>query len=286
MANAQATAGRAKVAVSKSTEAVADVSKQMASAEGALHAIDVVALETRMLAASQHPAMAEPEAPGPDVASALEEYELSARKLQDCEGRLHAAKGQLELVGGHAVAERLARQEEVVALARQEYEEKELTGRAALHLLNEIKVVEAEATSSLGRTLAGPVTQMLQELTGGRYGMVEFATDLTAAGVSAAGAARDLDQLSVGTKEQLATLVRLAIAAQLQTALVLDDQLVHGDTERLQWFRDRLCKSAQERQHQMVVITCRLGDYLPRERSGDAYSVDIVDLLAVIDASA
>ena len=193
-------------------------------------------------------------------------------------------KGQLHLVGGHAVAERLARQEEIVAFARQEYEDRELTERAALHLLSAIRAAEAEATSNLGRTLAGPVTEMLKQLTGGRYGAVEFATDLTAGGVAAAGASRELEYLSVGTREQIATLVRLAIAAQLQTALVLDDQLVHSDTERLQWFRDRLCASARERQHQIIVITCRPGDYLPPEGEDIADPVHVVDLSTVVDA--
>jgi hypothetical protein len=61
-----------------------------------------------------------------------------------------------------------------------------------------------------------------------------------------------MECLSVGTREQFAPLVRLAIAAQLQTALVLDAQLVHSDTARLQWFRERLCTSARDRQHQIV----------------------------------
>src|SRR5207247_5766540 len=53
--------------------------------------------------------------------------------------------------------------------------------------------------------------------------------------------ARQLEQLSVGTREQLATLLRLAIAGYLHTAVVLDDQLVHSDSERLGWFSERLC---------------------------------------------
>lgn len=285
LVHAKAKVERATAAVSAAAAMLADASTQVASTEGALNAIDTVALEARLLAASQHPAFAEAEVAGPDVASAREAHELSAKQLHDCEGRLNAAKGQLHLVGGHAVAERLARQEEIVAMARQEYEDRELTERAALHLLNEIKAAEAEATSNLGRTLAGPVTEMLKQLTGGRYGAIEFATDLTAGGISAAGATREMESLSVGTREQIATLVRLAIAAQLQTALVLDDQLVHSDTERLQWFRDRLCASARDRQHQIVVITCRPGDYLPPEGADIADPVHVVDLSTVVDAS-
>ena len=127
---------------------------------------------------------------------------------------------------------------------------------------------------------------MLKQLTGGRYGGDRVRHGPDRRGVSAAGASRELECLSVGTKEQIATLVRLAIAAQLQTALVLDDQLVHSDTERLQWFRDRLCASARDRQHQIVVITCRPGDYLPPDGADTAYPVNVVDLSAVVDVSA
>ena len=117
---------------------------------------------------------------------------------------MNEAKGQLRLVGGHAVAERLARQEEVVAFVRQEYEEKELTERAALRLLNEIRAAEAEATSNLGRTLAGPVTEMLKHLTGGRYGAVEFTTDLTAGGIQPPGrrVSWNTSPLAPGTSSQ------------------------------------------------------------------------------------
>ena len=124
---------------------------------------------------------------------------------------------------------------------------------------------------------------MLKQLTGGRYGAIEFATDLTAGGVSAAGARRELDCLSVGTKEQIATLVRVAIAAQLQTVVLLDDQLVHSDTERLQWFRDRLCASARDRQHQIIVFTCRPGDYAAPDAPDGSDSVNVVDLMAVVN---
>lgn len=284
LVEARASVERATVALSAAASSLADASTQVASTEGALNAIDTRALETRLQIAVSHPAFAESEASGPGLAAALELHESAAKRLHDCEGRLNEAKGQLHLVGGHAVSHRLTRQEEVVALARQEYEDRELTERAALHLLNEIRNAEADATSNLGRSLAGPVAEMLKGLTGGRYGAVEFATDLMAGGVAAAGASRALDSVSVGTREQIATLVRLAIAAQLQTALVLDDQLVHSDTERLQWFRERLSASARDRQHQIVVITCRPGDYVSASGADGADPVHVVDLSAVVDA--
>lgn len=263
-------------------EAMSEIKKEIASVEGELKAIDRAGLKAQLEAASQDPSFEEPDVVGPAVGDAAEAHKVARARLSVCEGRLNEAKGQLHLVGGHVVAERLARQEEVVKFARQEYEEKELIEWAALRLLNEIKAAEAEVTSHLGRSLAGPVTKMLEELTDGHYGPVEFTTELAAGRVVAAGAQRDLSDLSVGTREQLATLIRLAIAAQLQTSLVLDDQLVHSDTGRLSWFRERLRTSAHDHQHQVVVFTCRPGDYVSAEASEPECSVNVVDLRSVV----
>jgi hypothetical protein len=75
----------------------------------------------------------------------------------------------------------------------------------------------------------------------------------------------------------VATLIPLAIAAHLQTAVVLDDQLVHSDGQRLKWFRQRLGSSVREHCHQVIVFTCRPDDYLPTGEAADD-SVEVVDL--------
>ncbi len=66
--------------------------------------------------------------------------------------------------------------------------------------------------------------------------------------------------MSVGTREQLSTLYRLSLAEYLQATVVLDDQLVQSDDSRIDWFRSLL----NEKSHifQIVVFTCRPGDYL------------------------
>jgi hypothetical protein len=73
-----------------------------------------------------------------------------------------------------------------------------------------------------------------------------------------------LGALSVGTRNQLATLIRLTIADQLRTAIVLDDHLVHTDPTRLGWFRDVLMKTALRAQ--VIVLTCRPEDYLSKDQ--------------------
>jgi uncharacterized protein YhaN len=89
-----------------------------------------------------------------------------------------------------------------------------------------------------------------------------------------------LGHVSVGTREQLATLLRLAIAGYLQTAVVLDDQLVHSDTGRLEWFKRCLRESARNHDHQVIVFTCRPGDYLASDGTDDG--VTAIDLTAFV----
>ena len=57
---------------------------------------------------------------------------------------------------------------------------------------------------------------------------------------------------------------------------MLDDQLVHSDPERQQWFRDALQASVRDFAHQVIVLTCRPEDYgvMPDNQS-DANAVDL-----------
>ena len=73
----------------------------------------------------------------------------------------------------------------------------------------------------------------------------------------------ELEVLSVGTREQLATLLRVTVASQIGSAVVLDDQLTQSDPARLQWFKNALRQAAAT--SQIVVVTCRPFDYLGAE---------------------
>ena len=89
--------------------------------------------------------------------------------------------------------------------------------------------------------------------------------------------------MSVGTRDQLATLIRLTLAAQLQSVLVLDDQLAHSDTDRMEWFRQRLRNSSIDNQHQIVVITCRCEDYVDQPQHEGVTVIDMADRIRPID---
>ena len=87
--------------------------------------------------------------------------------------------------------------------------------------------------------------------------------------------------LSVGTRDHLATLVRLAIALQLESTIVLDDHLVHSDVTRLAWFREALANTAAKTQ--VVVLTCRPLDYVPEDSLPVTGAMKNADGIRVID---
>ena len=79
------------------------------------------------------------------------------------------------------------------------------------------------------------------------------------------GATEAFDSLSVGAREQLAVLVRLAFATLLAEregeapCLILDDALVYADEGRFETMKAILQRAAREMQ--IIVLTCRPRDY-------------------------
>jgi uncharacterized protein YhaN len=197
------------------------------------------------------------------VAAADNALARARQALTEHREDLHKAEGALTRVGGAQLQDRLQQTQEALETARTT--ERELrTDADSWKLLREaLTQAETEESEHLGVALGRPVGERLKELTGGRYREVSFDQHMTATRVKAEGATPDaevLEALSVGTRHQLATLVRLTIASQLKSAIVLDDHLVHTDPARLGWFRDVLRKTALDTQ--VLVFTCRPEDYL------------------------
>jgi hypothetical protein len=210
--------------------------------------------------------------------------------LKACEGSLNEVRGKLELVAGRVGLERIEEEQEAVQRAREHTEDQELNYEASKHLLESLEAAETKRSSHLGRCLAAPVTARFLALTGDLYAHVNLDPDLRLEGFVAAGGEHRVEELSVGTREQLATIVRLAIAAQLKTAVLLDDQLVHSDSGRIEWFRKQVRNSVREHDHQVIVMTCRLSDYAvddeilghEGEPSTNGPSLTVINILDVV----
>jgi DNA repair exonuclease SbcCD ATPase subunit len=198
-----------------------------------------------------------------DEVNAAKNAEGAVRlELDSIDREIHRAHGALEQVGGAVARERLRDATEAFELAQQQEREIEADYEAWKLLLDQMKEADAAQASNLGLAIAPAIASRFQALTDRRYETVRLTAALGMEGVVVAGAVRSSERISVGTREQLSTLYRLALAEYLQTAVVLDDQLVQSDEIRMGWFRALL----KEKSHsfQIIVFTCRPRDYLEK----------------------
>jgi hypothetical protein len=215
-----------------------------------------------------------------DVQRARDDLERRRAELEAIERDLQAAHGALTQVGGLVVAEKEEELRQAVAAARDRQRQVEVDAGAWRLLAEVLRQAERTGARHLGRVLGDEVGRRFADLTGQRYGTLELDPGLQTLGVQAGGGRRGVGALSAGTREQLATLLRLAIAESLQSAIVLDDHLVQTDPERLGWFLGSLEQASSK--VQVIVVTCRQRDYRRATAEGSATSVQWVDLDAQI----
>jgi hypothetical protein len=200
-----------------------------------------------------------------DLTAAEALHEQTLADFHGTDKELQKARGQLEFVGGIVLRDQRDQEFEALEGLRKTGEDLELEYKATKRLLDVLKEEEVKIAAHLGQSLAKPVTEIFSEFTSGRYAQIVLDPGLRFRSVMAKGDERELASLSVGTRDQLATFVRLALAAHLKSVIVLDDQLAQSDPQRLVWFRDRLRESVRDHEHQIIVITCRPLDYLHPE---------------------
>ena len=188
---------------------------------------------------------------------------------------LSTAQGALGQVGGQRIEEQAAQaQEALAALTRREHELEVEYGGWKL-LLDTLTEAEREDASHLGDALVKPVSERMTALTHGRYSEVGIGPQLDATGIRLGDDERSFDDVSVGTREQIALLLRLAIAEALGSFVILDDHLTQSDPGRMAWIRELLGEAAQK--IQVVVMTCHPDAYLAGETVGKVHAVDLTE---------
>jgi len=213
-----------------------------------------------------------------DLRVALDAKTMAESELSAIQREIERTHGALEQVGGAVARERLRDAVDAFELAERQEREIEAEYDAWSLLLDQMKQADAAQASNLGQTLAPAIAGRFETLTQRRYESVRLTAQLGTEGVVVAGAVRSTQRISVGTREQLSTLYRLALAEYLSTTVVLDDQLVQSDATRMDWFRALLAEKA--RSFQIVVFTCRPGDYLkpsPKTPKGKSAHMDTDD---------
>jgi hypothetical protein len=248
------------------TTAIAEHAKQVGRLDALQRqraAEDLAAAENKLRdAMDRHAAVPVPEriVTEAEVLTARTVMASARLALEGVAREIHEAHGALQQVGGAVARERLRDAIEAFELAERTEREIEADYEAWLLLLDQMKQADAAQASNIGQALAPAIASRFEELTQRRYETVRLTAQLGTEGVVVAGALRATERISVGTREQLSTLYRMAMAEYLRTTVVLDDQLVQSDGTRMDWFRALLGEKAHS--FQIVVFTCRQGDYL------------------------
>lgn len=260
-------------------EAVARASGNLEARRTQAERLDLEAAETKVERIAERLAgIPTPGAPASqdDVEAAETDVKAAGRAVADKQGEILRAQGGLEQVGGAVVREQQEELDRALQIALEREHRVEVEYEAWRLLAETLREVESSDGAHLGKALSGPLGERFRALTGGRYGGLAIGQELKldVHGVEASGQLRPFDALSVGTRDQLATLFRLCIAEQLCSAIVLDDHLSQSDADKIRWFRELLRRTGQG--IQVVLLTCRPEDYLlPEELPvGDQVACD------------
>jgi uncharacterized protein YhaN len=94
---------------------------------------------------------------------------------------------------------------------------------------------------------------------------VQLATDLALQGLQRAGLVEPFESLSVGVREQVSVITRVAFADMLadedvHAPIILDDALVYADDQRFADTLTTLAVAAQR--HQIIILTCHEDRYI------------------------
>lgn len=185
--------------------------------------------------------------------------ERQRRRLQDLDEEILRLRVTIDGRGGEGLGERESELADALALAESDLARVERR-LAALRLLRDtIEACRREARETFLAPVKRAMRPYLQTLFPGAEAALDerFAIDAVQRG---GPEPEPFDSLSDGTREQIAIIVRLALARLLAergqpVPIVLDDSLVFSDDERIERMFDVLTQAAEKQQ--AIVLTCR-----------------------------
>jgi DNA repair exonuclease SbcCD ATPase subunit len=169
---------------------------------------------------------------------------------------------ELNALGQRGLAEELAQAEVEYAALERELNHIEAQARAVDLLYRTLDASLRSAKEALARPVIARLVPYLRQLIPGAEPSIS--EDMVLTGIHRDSTAELFADLSIGTREQLAVLVRLAYADLLSeqgmpVTVILDDALVNSDDERRERMKSILYQAAQR--YQVLVLTCHEREY-------------------------
>ena len=190
------------------------------------------------------------------LTSALRGQQEKADLLREQIARL---EGEVQVAGGDGLGERAATlklQQEMAAA-----DEARIVER--VEVLKLLKRTVDDCYAQRREQLNAPLRRHLKPFLHDVFprAEIELGENFAISGLSRSGPAAELfGRLSLGTQEQVAVLVRLAMGAMIaergtDVPIILDDALVFSDDERIEQMFDAINRAG--RNQQVIVLTCR-----------------------------
>lgn len=232
------------------------------------------AAEVTVAAAHRTLEEANPDAIAEELRMATTAHRQIENDIEALRERAIRLESELRISGGLGLGERRDELQGRLAAAQRELARIEQQAKTLDLLLRVLLDAEAAAKEQF----LGPVTERVGEylkiLLPGTQ--LAFNEDINMVGLRRGPMLEPFEMLSVGTREQLAVLTRLAFAELLRehghpAAVLLDDAIVFADERRFERMLRILNKAAEKLQ--VIVLTCRERDY----RASNASIIRLAD---------
>ena len=178
------------------------------------------------------------------------------------EGEVNDLSVELNALGQRGLAEELAQVESDYAAVQRELSHIEAQALAVDLLYRTLDAALRSAKEALAQPVIARLAPYLRQLIPGAEPSIS--EDMVLTGIRRESSAEPFADLSIGTREQLAVLVRLAYADLLSeqgipVTVILDDALVNSDDERRDRMKAILFQAAKR--YQVLVLTCHEREY-------------------------
>jgi DNA repair exonuclease SbcCD ATPase subunit len=193
----------------------------------------------------------------------LEQASANRRdRLAELDRTMSNLEGQIQSAGGDGLGEKVAALEARLA----EAEADSVRHRSRVAMLTLLADTISEALDESRDRFYAPIMRHLKPFVNDLFpgAALELGDGFQVSGLrreNGHGSAEDFMQLSDGTQEQIAVLVRLAMGSLLaeqgrSAPIILDDALVFSDDDRIARMFDALMRAGSKQQ--IIVLTCRM----------------------------